>query len=68
MRKKPNEVLNELSKEDRNLLSDILGVEKRYLHIQEIKNNSREEKEVVSELEKIINKAVPNADWVDKNS
>lgn len=62
MRKKPDEVLKELSPLDQKLLNDILGVEKRYLHIQEIKNNSREEKEVVSDLEKIINKALPNED------
>jgi len=62
MSKKPDEVLKKLSTEDQKLLNDILGVEKRYLHIQDIKSNSREEKEVVNELVKIINKAVPDED------
>ena len=58
MELKPNEIINSLSEEDQHLLNEVLGVEKRHLHIQEIKKNSRSEKEIVLEIVKIIDKAI----------
>lgn len=55
---KPNEIIGALSIDDQKLLNDILGVEKRRLHILDIKRNSRNEKEIVSEVVAIIDKAV----------
>ena len=58
MELKPGEIIGSLSKEDQELLNDVLSVEKRRLHITEIKANSRDEKEIVSEIVKIIDKAI----------
>jgi len=55
---KPGDIVNSLSKEDQSLLNKVLDVEKRYLHIQEIKKNSRNEKEIVSEIVAVIDKVV----------
>lgn len=55
---KPNEIIGSLTKNDQKLLNDVLGVEKRRLHIQEIKRNTRIEKEIVSDIISIVNKAI----------
>ena len=55
---KPGDIVKSLSKDDEALLGEVLRVEKRNLHIQEIKKNSRNEKEIVAEIVAIINKAV----------
>lgn len=55
---KPNEIIGSLLEEDQKLLNGILSIEKRRLHIREIKNNTRNEKEIVSEIVAAIDKAV----------
>ena len=55
---KPNEIIKSLSPEDQALLNSILSIEKNRLHIHEIKINSRHEKEIVSEIVSVIDKAV----------
>ena len=54
---KPGDIVSKLTKNDQKLLNDILGVEKRRLHIQEIKNNSKTEKEILTEITAIIDRA-----------
>lgn len=56
--KNPTEIIRGLVAHDQSLLNKILGTEKRRLHIQKIKNNSREEREIVDEIVKIINKEI----------
>ena len=58
MTKKPNEVIELLTGDDKKLLNEVLAIEKKRLHIREIKNNTRNEKEIVSEIVSLINKAV----------
>ncbi len=55
---KPSEIISSLADDDRKLLNGILGIEKRRLHIQEIKANQRNEKEIVSEIIAVINEVV----------
>jgi len=56
--KKPGEIIKALAKEDQQLLNKVLGAEKKHLHIEEIKNNSRVEKDIVAEITKFIDEAV----------
>lgn len=62
MELKPNDIIGALSDEDQKLLNSILIIEKRRLHIENIKSNSRDEKEIVKEIVDAIDKAVGNAD------
>ena len=57
---KPNQIIGSLSKEDQQLINNVLAIEKRRLHIREIKKNTRNEKEIVSEIIDVINRAVEN--------
>ena len=57
---KPNDIIGSLSKDDQKLLNSILSIEKRRLHIREIKSNTRNEKEIVSEIVAAVDKAVEN--------
>lgn len=58
MTTKPSDIISSLTRDDQKLLNDVLSVEKRRLHIPEIKSNSRDEKEIVSEIKVLIDKAV----------
>jgi len=55
---KPGDIIKSLSPEDQQLLNKILGAEKQHLHIEEIKTNSRVEKDIVLEITKFIDEAV----------
>lgn len=55
---KPKEIFGSLSKDNQKLLNDVLGVEKRRLHILEIKQNTKNEKEIISEILAIIDRTV----------
>ena len=55
---KPGDIIKSLSPEDQQLLNKILGTEKKHLHIEEIKTNSRVEKDIVLEITKFIDEAV----------
>ena len=57
---KPNDIIGSLSKDDQKLLNSILSIEKKRLHIREIKSNTRNEKEIVSEIIAAVDKAVEN--------
>lgn len=57
---KPNDIIGSLSKDDQKLLNSILSIEKKRLHIREIKSNTRNEKEIVAEIVATIDKAVEN--------
>lgn len=57
---KPNDIIGSLSKDDQKLLNSILSIEKKRLHIREIKSNTRNEKEIVSEIVAAVDKAVEN--------
>ena len=54
----PSDIVKGLSKKDQALLNAILQIEKQHLHFQEIKTNSRVEKEIVGEIVKLFDKAV----------
>lgn len=56
--KLPNQIIGGLDGEDQGLLKGILSIEKKRLHIQKIKINSRDEKEIVKEIIKIIDEVV----------
>ncbi len=56
--KAPGEIIKTLSTGDQQLLNKILGIEKQHLHVEEIKKNSRVEKDVVLEIIKCIDEAV----------
>lgn len=56
--KTPGEIIKSLSTEDQKLLNKILGIEKQHLHVEEIKNNSRVEKDIVLEITSCIDEAV----------
>jgi len=56
--KNPTEIISELVAQDQSLLNKVLNIEKRRLHIQKIKNNSREERELVDEIVQIINQEI----------
>ena len=58
----PNQIIGSLDKRDQDLLNGILAVEKKRLHILKIKPNSRDEKEIVSDLIRIIDEAIKDAD------
>ena len=47
---KPKEIIDALSKEDQGLVNNILMLEKRKLHHSEINPNSKEEKEIITEI------------------
>ncbi len=55
---KPKEIIDALSKEDQGLVNNILMLEKRKLHHSEINPNSKEEKEIITEIIGFINRAV----------
>jgi len=59
---KPNDIIQSLSKSEQRVLNAVLEIEKRNLHIDEIKRNSRTEKEIISNIINVINKAVDDAD------
>jgi len=61
-RVKPNDIIQSLSKSEQRVLNAVLEIEKRNLHIDEIKRNSRTEKEIISNIINVINKAVDDAD------
>ncbi len=50
-----------MSQVDKKLLNEILSIEKNKLHLPEIKNNSRDEKEVLDQIERRINEAIKDA-------
>jgi hypothetical protein len=58
----PNQIIGKLSEEDQGLLNSVLAIEKKRLHIQTIKTNSREEKEIVKEIVGAIDGAVTDVD------
>jgi len=58
----PNEVIKQLSEPDRDLLNTILGIEKKHLHELKIKPNSKIEKSIIDELQKAVEKAIPDED------
>lgn len=60
MSNNPSEILKSLSSIDQKIINDILSIERSRLHIDEIRKGSREEKEIVSEIVSIIDKAVKN--------
>ena len=57
---KPNEIIDGLSKEDQKIINEILTHEKNYLHHNELKANSRTEREIVAKVVDIIDVAVNN--------
>lgn len=59
---KPSEIISSLSDEDQKILNAILKIEKRRLHIDKIKSNSRDEKEIVKEIVEMVDKVVCDAD------
>jgi len=58
MSKKPNDVINQLQKEDQILLGRILKVEENHLHLRDLKASSRTEKEIISAIMKEVDEAV----------
>lgn len=56
----PNQIIDSLDKKDQALLNEILTIEKRKLHILQIKSNSKDEKNIVSDIVRAIDKAVKN--------
>lgn len=59
--KTPSQIINKLDKRDQDLLNSILSVEKSKMHVQNIKTNSRDEKDLVKAIVKIIDEAVTDA-------
>ena len=58
----PDQIMKKLDEGDRGILNKILIVERGKMHVQNIKANSRDEKEIVKDIVKIIDEAVKNAD------
>jgi hypothetical protein len=54
----PADIIRKLDKNDQELVNKILGVEKKKMHIQKL--NSRDEKEIVASIVKLIDGVVVN--------
>ena len=59
---KPNDIIQSLSEKERRILNAVLEVERRNLHIDKIRRNSSTEKEIISNIMSVINKATDDAD------
>jgi hypothetical protein len=57
----PSQIIESLSKEEQSLLNKVLSIEKAQLHIPIIRPNSREEKEIVASLMRLIDEEVKDA-------
>lgn len=58
----PNQIIKKLDQKDRKILNSILSVEKKKMHIQNIKKNSSDEKSLVTAIVKIVDEAITNVD------
>jgi len=57
----PADIIKKLNKKDQELLNRILQAEKQKLHVQNVKPGSRDEKDLVAAITKLIDEVVTDA-------
>ncbi|TRX56691.1 hypothetical protein [Thalassomonas sp. M1454] len=57
----PKQIISEsLNVSEQRILNAVLSIEKRKLHVKEIKANSRDEREILDSIMKIVDKELPS--------
>ncbi|MDX1282978.1 hypothetical protein [Shewanella colwelliana] len=54
---KPNDVIQNLPKQQQDVLKQVLAIERKYMHIKDLNNNKPKEKAVMEEIVAAINRS-----------